>query len=274
MSLGQADALTFVAVGCLLLGRSPNDRIWRVPGFVLLGTIVFALVRYGFHAVVLRGPSDASAAFAAVLMGSLFLAQAVGLPRRFACLLGIGIKSRPLQFSNRLMALVKLLGETVNLVGDDPDRRREALTKADDQVRRMRSLRPPDSAWRRLQDDLAEGFAGSIDALRIDAPTESIADRSEAIAQVVARWGQMQEEAAQDQRLLNSPVRRRRAQVVWFATAGVSLLLLGYSQVRGQDLFTIGARGPISWETLALLALGGIALVGSIVVALRGSLGR
>lgn len=258
-----------MAVGFIATGRSRRDRFWLVMGLLILGITAFALIRDGLDGAVIAGPVSGSFALAALLLGFLAWAQLLGLPRRLAWLLGIGLKSRALVFDNRLLALSGTFRETIHLAQEDSDRRPGALAKAEEQVRRMRAAHPPDAAWALLRDDMVADFERWIDLLRNDVPPDRLADHATTFAPVMARWVAMRDQAAQDQRLLASPARRRRGTAVWLATAGFSGLLIGAAQARGYDLLALGVAAPRFWLSVGALASGATALVGSLVIAIR-----
>lgn len=270
MPIGTAVATTFMALGFLATWRSDRDRFWLVIGLGVLGSTAFALVRYGLHGVIIEGPISGSMALASLLLGSLSWAQLLGLPRRLACLLGIGLKSRALVFDNRLLDLGRPFDTAIRLAQEDHEHRPQALILAQGQVRRMRALRPPDTAWALLRDEIADDHQEWIDLLRKDVPPDRIAHHAEGFAPVMTRWVQMREQAARDQRLLVNPARRRRAEVVWLASVAFSGLLIGVTQVRGDDLFALRLTDPGVLLAVGALAFGGVALVGCLVVAVRG----
>ena len=261
--------MTFLAVAAIATWRASRDAFWLVTGLGIIGTTVFALIRYGNHGLIFGGPIGVSTALMGVMLGCLLWAQLVSLPRPLARLLGIGLRSRAIAFSNRLIAVRKPFTEALRLADEDPDRRLEALARADEQVRRMRALRAPDAAWAFLRDDLANDSAARVALLRAGAPPERLEDHDRAAAPVVARWVAMNDEAAIDQRTLATPARRRRGTIVWLVSLGVVSLFMGFAQGIGSDVTVHGLADPRAWLALVELALGGATLVGAVVLAWR-----
>lgn len=83
------------------------------------------------------------------------------------------------------------------------------------------------------------------------------------------RWDQMAAQAAQDQRELATPTRRRRAKAVWLATYGASLLVLGLAVGRGYDPLALRLTDPGVWLTFVELIGGCLLLGGALILSLR-----
>ena len=79
----------------------------------------------------------------------------------------------------------------------------------------------------------------------------------------------MRERAAADQRLLASPARRRRGNAVWLGTVGISMLLVALAQARAVDLPSLGVADARFWLIAGTFAGGALAVLGSLVFALR-----
>lgn len=179
--------MTFMATAFLATWRSHRNGFWSSVGLGVLGLVAFELVRVGLRGVIFAGPISASLTFASLLMGSLFWAQVVGLPRWLALLTGVGLTSRALAFSNRLIEHRASLADAIRIAQEDPRRRTDALKLARRQVRRVRALRPPDAAWALLRDDIADDEDAWIDLPRDDVPSERLTDLAHAFAPLAAR---------------------------------------------------------------------------------------
>jgi hypothetical protein len=269
MPIGEVAAITFMAVGFIATWRARRGSIWLEVGLCVLAIGAIAIIRDGIRVEIIAGPITGSLALAAFLLGTLAWAQALGLPRRLACLLGIGLKSRALVFDHRLVDLRNTLADAINLARQDPDRRDAAISKAEAGVRRLRSLHPPDSDWGYIRDDMVDDYEGWIDLVRKDVSAERLADHVHAFVPVMDRWTDMRERAARDQRALASPAWRRRGDALWLATAGFSGLLVGLAQARGYDVLALGIAAPRFWISLVTVAFGVGALMASLVVAIR-----
>jgi hypothetical protein len=267
--IGEAVAMAFMAGAFLASGRAYRDRFWPILGFGVLGLVAFEFVRVGLRGVLIAGPISGSLMFASLLIGSLFWAQLVGLPRWLALRTGVGLTSRALAFNNRLIEHRASLADAIRVVQEDPRRRPDALKLASELVRRVRALRPPDAAWAQLRDDIADEEDAWLNLLRDDVPSERLADLAHAFAPLAARWAQMDAQAAHDQRLIASPARRRRAMVVWLAVLGSSCLLIGLAQARGHNLLSLDLTDPSVWLALVELVGGGLAIGNALIVALR-----
>lgn len=261
--------MVFLATGFLATGRSDGERFSLSAGLVVLGVAAFVLVRDGLRGVVIAGPITGSTALAAFLIGLLYWAQVLGLPRPLALLLAIGLKSRALAFNNRLLDHRRRIADGVRVAQQDPPRRTDALDKASVQVRRVRALRAPDSAWRLLRDDIADDDEAWINLLRNGAPSEHLAEQARASGPMRIRWEQMATQAAEDQRQLATPARRRRAKAVWLATYGVSFLALGLAVARGYDLLALRLTDPDVLLTIVELVGGCLMLGGALILSLR-----
>lgn len=269
MSVGELVAAMFLAGALLATWRHYHDRFWLVVGLVILAADAVVLARFGLRTVVIAGPISISIVVASTLIGLLFWAQVLGLPRGLALTLGIGLTSRPLRFDARLVALRKPFVEAIALAQTDPDRRAEAIAIAESQIRRERALRPPDPEWAALQDDIADDDTAWVDLLRSGASADRIADHAAAFAPVSARWTEMRERAAADQRLLADPARRRRGNAVWLGVIGISIFLVALAQARAVDLPSLGITDPRFWLIAGMFVGAALAVLGSLVFALR-----
>jgi hypothetical protein len=269
MPIGQVAAVTFAAVACLASWRSRQEWSWLAIGLAALAFMALGLIRDGFRPVVIAGPVSASIVFAALLMGMVIWAHALGLPRRLATVLGIGLTSRPLRFNNRMQAIAQPLRETINAAIDEPIGRSTAAVEAQRRVREMRAIHPPDAAWAQMRDEVADGYQGWIDLLRVDAPRDRFVDHAQAFAPVMAQWTEMRKKAANDQQLLATPTRRRRGRVIWLATSSVSVLVTSLARARADDVSALPVSDPRLWVTLALLIMGALLLMAALVVAIR-----
>lgn len=269
MSVGEVVAGLFMVSALLATGRYYRDRFWLV---VALGGAVaeaVAIGRFGLRPVVFTGPVSGSLLLASALLGLLLWAQVLGLPRRLALLLGIGLTSRPLRFHNRLITARQRFAEAIVLAQTDPGRRVEVIAIVEAQIRSERSLRPPDTDWASLRDDLAGDDAAWVDLMRAGVPAERIADRAAAYERVRALWTEMGERAAADQRLLATPARRRRGSAVWLGTIGFSLLVVALAQVSAFDLLSLGIASGRVWLVAAMFLGAALALVSLLVLTVR-----
>jgi hypothetical protein len=266
--IGEAVALVFLATGLLATGRSYREQFWLIAGFFVLGIAGFVLVRDGIRGVVIAGPITGSTMLAALLIGSLSWAQVLGLPRRIAMLLGIGLMSRAIAFNNRLLDHRRRVADAIHLAQQDPPRRTDALDEMTVHVRRVRDLRAPDSAWSLLRDDIAEDDEAWITLLRDGETPERLAEQARVSGPLITRWEQMAAQAAHDQRELATPIRRRRGRAVWLATYGASLLALGLAVGRGYDPFALRLADLDVWLTLVEL-VGACLLLGGALGTLR-----
>lgn len=269
MTVGEVAAMVFLASALIAMWRSYRDSFWLVGGIGVIVAGAVTLARYELLATVIAGPISGSIVLGATVLGLLLWAQVLGLPRGLALTLGVGLTSRPLRFDRRLVAVRKPFVEAIALAQTDPDRRSEALANAERQIRRVRGLRPPDGAWAALRDNIADDDAGWVDLLQGGAPTERLADHAAAFAPVQARWTEMRDRAAADQRLLASPARRRRGNAVWLGTIGISLLFIALTRARVVDLPSLGITDGRFWLIAGAFIGGVCALVGSLVFALR-----
>lgn len=269
MPIGEAVALVLLATGFLATGRSYRERFWLIAGFFVLGVAAFVLVRDGLRSVVIAGPITGSTALAALVIGSLSWAQVLGLPRRIALPLGIGLKSRALVFNNRLVDHRRRFVDAVRVAQEDQPRRTDALDKAIVQVRGIRALRAPDAAWTLLRNDIADDEEVWITLLRDGGPSEQLAEQARGSEPMRMRWDQMAAQAAQDQRELATPTRRRRAKAVWLATYGASFLVLGLAVGRGYDPLALRLTDPGVWLTFVKLIGGCLLLGGALILSLR-----
>ena len=156
------------------------------------------------------GSISASSSLADAALGALAWAQVLGLPRPLACALGIGLTRRPLRFDNRLIDLNRPFGAALRRAQEDPADRAAALRAARTQVDRMARLRAPDAAWGQLRDEVVAEYRGWIGLLEGDAPVARQVEATAASEPVFDRWRAMHEQAADAQRLLATPTRRRR----------------------------------------------------------------
>ncbi len=209
--------------------------------------------------------SSAQPILVMTLVGLLLWAQVLGLPRWLALILGIGLTSRPLRFSNRLSDLRKPIKA---LSVADPAHLSGAIKNAEAQIRRVRALRAPDPAWAAVRDDLADCDSRWIDLVRADASNEHLGEQLEAYAPVMARWTELRDRAASDQRQLATPARRRRGAIVWYGSVGFSAILLGVAQVQALDVPPSGLGDRHFWA-VALPFIGALILFGMLASTLR-----
>jgi hypothetical protein len=267
--ISQDIAVTFMAAGFLACGWLRRDRFLLAIGGVFLAVVAVEFFRFGPQGGVIAGPISATRTLSAVLVGSLAWLEALGRPRRLAIFLGVGLRSRVLVFDDRLIAIWRPFSEAVNGFQVDANRRAEALAMSESQAREFRGLRPPDPEWAHLRDDLADTAESSASLLRVDASPDRFEDDRRAFEPVYARWMQMREAAAQAQRSLATPARRRRGQVVWRATVGFSTLLVGLAQARSSNVVGLGLAAPNLIPNIGVLAVGVVSLIAAVVVALR-----
>ena len=266
--IGQEIAVTFMAAGFLACWWVRRESIWLVGGAVFLAVVAVEFVRFGPQGGVVAGPVSGARTLGAVLVGSLAWLEALGRPRRLSIFLGIGLRSRALVFSNRLIAIWGPFSEAVNAFQVDATRRAEALDVSENQAREFRGLRPPDPAWAHLRNDLADHVESSASLLRLDASLDKFDDRRQAFEPVYARWMLMKEAAAKAQRSLATPARRRRGQVVWLATVGFSALIIGLAEARSTYVGP-ALSAPNLIATISPLAAGVVCLIAAVVVAVR-----
>ncbi len=262
-------AVLFVASGWIVLGRSPFDRFWLWPGLLALLVLGVVLVRDGLWPAVIAGPISGTSSLAGVALGALAWAQVLGLPRPLACALGIGLTSRPLRFSNHLVDLNKPFGEALQRAQEDTEDRAAALRAARTQVVRMARLRAPDAAWGQLRDDVLAEYRGWIELLEAAAPVERQVEAEAASERVFARWRAMHEQAADAQRLLATPARRRRGAALWLATAGLSCLAMGAARANAAAAIANPFLDAQTRSAVILVGFGLVALVGAGVRVLR-----
>ena len=245
MSVGELVAVVFMASGCVAAWRNPwDDRSWLVAGLGVFVAAGVELVYLGILPVALTGPASGSIVLASVLLGVLLWAKVLGLPRSLALLIGIGLTSRPLRFGNRLIALRERFSEAIGNAQTDPDRKVDWIEIAEAQIRRERAVRPPDAVWGSVRDELADHDAGWLALVRADAAPESYEAHIEAFGPVKARWSDMKDRAAADQRQLANPARRRRGAMVALGSLGISLILVGMAQAVDPRLVGIGDLRP------------------------------
>jgi hypothetical protein len=269
MPIGDIAASLFLSGGLVAMWRSRRDSFWLVTGLFVLGITVVVAVRDGLHLVFLSGQTSAAETIAALLLGSLFWSEALGLPRSLATVLGIGLRSRALTFDGRLLDDRQALVAAVERAQVDGTGRHAALLEGSAEVHRMRHLRPPDRPWALLRDDIADDFEAWFDLLAADASPDRLSDHAEAFAPVMTRWIQMRDQAAQEQRALATPARRRRGQAVWLATFGTVFLIIAIAQLRAFDALDLGVTAPRFWFTIGALAGAAIALTGALVTVIR-----
>jgi hypothetical protein len=270
VSVGEVVAELFMASAFLAAGRYYRDRFWLVAAVGVAVAEVVVLGRDGLRLVIFTGPISGSLVLASALFGLLLWAQVLGLPRRPALLLGIGLTSRPLRFNNRLIEVRGGFAGAIVLAQTHPDRRAEAIAILEAQIGGERALHPPDIEWTTLRDDLAGDDAAWIDLILAGVPVERIADQAAVHERLRTRWTEMAERAAADQRLLANPARRRRATAMWLSALGTSLLIAAIAQTRTFDLPSLGVANGRVWVVAAMFVGAAVALVGSLMFALRG----
>lgn len=267
--ISQDIALSFMAVGFLALGWSRRRCFWLGSGGAFLGVVAIEIVRFGVRGGLVAGPISGAWTLGAVLVGCLAWMEALGRPRRLAVMLGVGLRSGALVFDNRLITIYAKSAEALNGFQIDVARRAEATTTCEVQAREYRRLRPPDQAWGHLRNDLADDLDAWADLLRTDAPPDRLEDQRRAFRLLFDRWMHMREAAAQAQRSLATPARRRRRQFVWLVTLGFSTLLVGLAQARGSNVVGLGMAAPNLISDVVTLALGVVFSIAAVVVALR-----
>lgn len=265
MAVGELVALVFAASGCIATWRDQKDRSWLVAGIVVLAAGAVDVAVLGLQLDAIPDPVIGTTVLVMTLVGLLLWAQVLGLPRWLALILGIGLTSRPLRFSNRLSDLRKPIKA---LSVADPAHLSGAIKNAEAQIRRVRALRAPDPAWAAVRDDLADCDSRWIDLVRADASNEHLGEQLEAYAPVMARWTELRDRAASDQRQLATPARRRRGAIVWYGSVGFSAILLGVAQVQALDVPPSGLGDRHFWA-VALPFIGALILFGMLASTLR-----
>lgn len=261
--------MTFLGLALIATGRSTRDRFFVAAGIPIVAVVAFVLVRDGPRWALISGPISGGMALAAILLGLLAWVEMVGLPRGIARRLGVGMRSRALVFDNRLIELRERYHAALRLAESDPVHRAEALISAGGQVRRIRGLRAPDVKWAMVRNDMADDFEHWLGLMQTDAPPERLADSVQQAAPAYARWMQIRDQAALDQRLLATPERRRRGEIVWLLVMAFSGLVIGGTSVRGYDLASLPLASPDVWLAIAALTLGVCSLVGAVILAIR-----
>jgi hypothetical protein len=269
MAIGQLVAMVVMGTAFLANGYAGRDRFWFILGSAILGFTAFMLGRDGLRWILFAGPITGSFALLALLLGSLFWAELVGLPRPIAYLSGIGLKNRPLTFNNRLYTTRLAFVEAIRVAQEELVRRSEALATAEAQVKRERTLKPPDRTWGQLRDDIADDDEAWIELIRSDAPTERRADHVEAFGPVLARWRQMQEAATAEQRLISDPGLQRRGMVISLVGIGASLLLAGLAVAGAYHLREVGLARTEIWVAIGMLAGGSLLLGRALMLAVK-----
>jgi hypothetical protein len=267
--IGTALAMAFLGLSLVAWGRSSRSRSILGCGLAELVIVAVLIVRDGVRVALVSGPVNTSLAIGSVLFGSLAVAQFVSLPRGLARVLGVGMRSRTLVFDNRVIAIRAQYFEALRRADSDPASRALALLDAEKQTRRIRALRPPDPTWALLRNDMADDFNRWIDLRRSDVSPERLSDSIEAGAPVVARWTQMREQAALDQRLVATPARRRRGESLFAMAASVTFLLVGSTTLDAYAPIASSLPDPKVLFGLIELAAGVVAGVGSVVLLLR-----
>jgi hypothetical protein len=267
--ISQDVAVIFMAAGFLACGSVRRGWFWLALGGMFLAFVAVQFVRFGLQGGMVAGPVSGARTLAAVLVGSLAWLEALGRPRRLAIFLGLGLRSRALVFSNRLIAVWRPFSEAVNGFQVDPNRRAEALAVYVRQARELRGLRPPDPEWAHLRDDLADDVDATASLIRVDASADRFEDGRRALQSVYERWTRMNEAAAQAQRSLATPTRRRRGQVAWLATVGCSTVLIVLAEARRTNVVGLGLAAPNLILTVSVLAVGVGFLIAAVVVAIR-----
>lgn len=179
--ISQDIAVIFMAAGFLACGSVRRDWLWLALGGMFLVFVAVQFVRFGLQGGMVAGPVSGARILAAVLVGCLAWLEALGRPRRLAIFLGLGLRSRALVFSNRLIAVWRPFS---NGFQADPNRRAEALAVSERQARELRGLRPPDPEWAHLRDDLADDVEATASLIRVDASAARFEDGRRALEPV------------------------------------------------------------------------------------------
>jgi len=269
MSIGALVVMLVLGTGLLASGYSARDRFWLFFGLAFLAFTALMLGRDGLRWVLFAGPITASIAMVQLLIGSFLWVELVGLPRSVAYRSGFGLINRPLRFNNRMYTIRMPLVEAIRVAQVEPARRAEALRTIGTQVKLERELKPPDRAWGRLRDDIADGDEAWIELIQTDAPVERIADHVEAFKPVLARWHDLYEHATTEQRLMSAPALRRRATVIALTALGASVLLAGLAVAGRFHLSEVGVARPENWGAIAMLGGGSLLLGRALMVAVK-----
>lgn len=262
MTLGELLGQLYLATALVAYGRSQVDRTWLGMGLVVLGAAPIALYLHGLRLVLVGGLSSGSFTLACLLLGSVLLGQAVGLPRPIARRLGIGMKNRRWAFDAQLWQLRGEFADEITLAQADPEARADALARAELLNGRMRRLRAPDAAWARLQDDLISVDATAIRLLTSDPSAEAIDELNIAIAVVHGRWQDLRRDyKAEMQPLLDAGL-PRRGEALFMATFGVSALVFASAGIREYVLGSLAVSSPTFWIDVVGPVVAGCAGVG------------
>lgn len=259
MPIGEALALTYLAAGWIVLGGSKwNWPGWRGLGIGALAVTVVVVVRDGLGRELIAGPISGTTAFGAGVLGTYTWGQVLGLPRSIALLLGVGLMSRPLSFSNRLSELSDAYRASLQRAQEDPpswERQFRAALRTTDA---MAHLRAPDKAWASLRDGLVAQYRRWIELVEI-MDTVGLESVSAELAAIGARWKVLADAAAEEQRAVATPARIRRGFILWYVIAGVWSVLVGLARARASWL--LGNQDPTAaLDALILLVMGVLAL--------------
>lgn len=181
MPIGLVLADLALGLGLLALARDTRQRSLLVAGCIVLAGPAIGVARDGLRAVVIAGPVTGSLALLASVVAFICWATVLGLPRPLARVLGIGLRSRVLAFSNRVLALEASFVEDSRTAQIEPDRRDSSLASAAEHVATMWALQPPDPAWGVLRDDLADACQARIELIRDEAPLEDFEASAQAV---------------------------------------------------------------------------------------------
>lgn len=269
MPIGLLLAMLVLASALIVTGRSSGSRFFLGIGLAILVVQAVTLGRDGLRWILFAGPVTGTLALLALVAGSLFWADLLGLPRPLANRSGIGLRNPAWRFHARLNRLRADFVTSIRLAQGNPERRDEALANAQDQVRKERRLQAPNQAWGQLRDDIADDDEAWIDLIRGNAPSERLADHIEAFAPVIARWERLGEQAMEEHRRLSSPALERRARLVALTCVGVAMLLAGLAAGRAYHLLDVGLAEPTSWMALFLIGGGSVMLVGAFIAVVE-----
>jgi hypothetical protein len=269
MAIGPLVAGLLAAAGCVALWQRKRDAFSLATGLFMFGLIAYVVARDGIEPSAIAGPVGGAVTLTAAAMAFLMWTEVLGLPRGLALLLGIGLVSRALVFSNRLREEVEAL-RVLFQQPSHPERRAAVADQAQRHVLRLRSARAPDRAWARLRDEIADSYQVFVDLVRADAPVDEFAEPSTALKTSFASWKDMAHAAAADQRRLATPARRRRGFAVFLGTVGIALLTIGLAEVSAGNLTGRATIDLRQWLTLSEVVVGVALLAGAVIYATRG----
>ena len=112
-------------------------------------------------------------------------------------------------------------------------------------------------------------YRGWIELLEGDAPVARQVEATAASEPVFDRWRAMHEQAADAQRLLATPARRRRGAAFWLASAGLSCLLMGAARAHAAVVMANPLPDSQTWSAVILIGVAVAALIGASVLVMR-----